>query len=346
MAATFFKKIFSRQSDSASSSSTDRPNAYVFVPDQVWDGNDGSWSTFIIQVGTPPQYFRVLPSINGRETWIPVPIDCDRGGSWCGNARGVEPFRNPSTAVELSSLDAGETCSANKSPMCETCLSIEGHCTNGPCAGQYCCGGTAGSCSSAGCNGVSGICTSAYIGCNCIGDDYDASSNNLKSPGAANPSTAIGFQHNQSSTWGMVGNRTLDSRSNTTILSKGLYGMDVVAIGPNPEASLTSGKSSVVAGIAAKPFYLGLLGLRPADNSRFNKSSPSLLSLMKDANKIPGMSYGYAAGAAYRKFHLDYFHYIFSLFDRLPGYIGQPCAWRIRQVSTVRHQCDFRNRRD
>lgn len=57
------------------------PKAYTFVPDQNWDGNDGSWSTFIIQVGTPPQYFRVLPSINGRETWVPAPIDCQRGGA-------------------------------------------------------------------------------------------------------------------------------------------------------------------------------------------------------------------------------------------------------------------------
>ena len=322
MAGAFVKKLLSRQSNNTSGSSTDLPNAYVFVPDQVWDGNDGSWSTFIIQVGTPPQYFRVLPSINGRETWIPMALDCNRGKSWCGNARGVEPFRNPSTAVELSTLDAGYTCSANKSPMCENCLSIEGHCTTGSCAGQYCCGGTAGSCNSAGCNGVSGICTSAYIGCNCIGDDYDAFSNNLKSPGAANPSTAIGFQHNQSSTWDMVGNITLESRSNATFLSRGLYGMDVVAIGPNPEASLTSGKSSVIAGIAAKPFYLGLLGLRPADDSRFNQSSPSFLSLMKDSKKLPGMSFGYAAGAAYRKFPYRDACNIFSPFDRLPGCIG------------------------
>ena len=321
MVATIWRNIFSRQSNTTPSSSSDLPNAYVFVPDQVWDGNDGSWSTFIIQVGTPPQYFRVLPSVNGRETWIPMPLDCDRGISWCGNARGVEPFRNPTTAIEISTLDAGYSCSANKSPMCENCQSIEGHCTTGVCAGQYCCGGTAGSCNSAGCNGVSGICTSAYIGCNCIGDDYDAFSNNLKSPGAANPSTAIGFQHNQSSTWDMVGNKTLESRTNATVLSRGFYGMDVVAIGPNPEASLTTGRTSVIAGISAKPFYLGLLGLRPTEDSRFNESAPSFLSLMKESNKIPSMSFGYAAGAAYRRSLYLHVYDNSSPFDRFPGYI-------------------------
>ncbi|KAL8808467.1 MAG: hypothetical protein Q9182_000017 [Xanthomendoza sp. 2 TL-2023] len=277
-----------------------RAKAFVAIPDQNWDGNDGSWSTFIIQVGTPPQYFRVLPSINGRETYIPLPTDCQRGKSWCGNARGVEPFKNPSTAVTLSTLDAGLTCSANKSPMCDNCISIEGHCTTGPCAGQYCCGGNPGSCNSAGCNGVSGICTAAYIGCNCLGDDYDVLSNKLHSPGAANPATATGFQFNQSSSWSVIGNRTLQGNSGMPKSSNGLFGMDIVAVGPNPEAALISSSRSTIAGIPPEPYYLGLLGLQPSNSSRFNGSSPSFLSNLKSQNLIPSLSFGYTAGAAYR----------------------------------------------
>lgn len=289
--------LFERQAASQGS-----PKAYVFVPDQNWDGNDGSWSTFIVQVGTPPQYFRVLPSINGRETWVPMPSDCQQGKSWCGNARGVEPFPNPSTALTLSTLDAGLTCSANKSPMCDNCVPIEGHCTTGPCAGQYCCGGNPGSCNSAGCNGVSGICTAAYIGCNCLGDDYDVASNNLKSPGAANPATAVGFQFNQTSTWTVVGNYTLQGGNHLSNAGNGLFGTDVVAAGPNQDARLAIGKASLVAGITAQPYYLGLLGLRPSDDSRFNDSSPSFLTLLKNQNMIPSLSFGYAAGAAYREY--------------------------------------------
>ncbi|KAL8771864.1 MAG: hypothetical protein Q9209_002802 [Squamulea sp. 1 TL-2023] len=273
--------------------------AFVVVPDQIWDGNDGSWSTFIIQVGTPPQYFRVIPSINGRETWIPLPIECQRGSSWCGNARGVEPFRNSSTAVALSTLDAGFTCSLNKSPMCENCVSVAGHCTTGSCAGQYCCGGEPGACNSAGCNGVSGICTAAYIGCPCTGDDFDILTNKLHSPGAANPATATGFQFNQSSTWSGIGNHTLQGTVQLSKTAIGLFGTDIVASGPNPGAALASTTGSTVAGIAAQPYYLGLLGLRPSNGSRFDNSSPSFLTNLKNQKLIPSLSFGYTAGAAY-----------------------------------------------
>ncbi|KAI4228860.1 MAG: hypothetical protein LQ349_006483 [Xanthoria aureola] len=209
---------------------------FVFVPDQNWDGNDGSWSTFLIHVGTPPQYFRVVPSINGQETWIPLPIDCQRGKSWCGNARGVEPFRNPSTAVALSSLDAGLTCSSNKSPI----------------------------------------------------------------PGAANPAAATGFQFNQSSSWSVIGNYTLEGSTQLPDDAYGLFGTDVVAAGPNPEAALTPTRGSTVAGVAAQPIYLGLLGLRPSNSPRFDASSPSFLTNLRNQNLIPSLSFGYTAGAAYK----------------------------------------------
>lgn len=281
---------------------TGSTKAYSFVADQNWDGNDGSWSTFIIQVGTPPQYFRVLPSINGAGTWVPMPELCERGVSRCGNARGVEPFRNPSTAVTLSTLDAGYTCSANKSPMCKNCVSIEGHCTTGPCAGQFCCGDDPGTCDSAGCQGVSGLCTAAYIGCSCTGFDYDNAINNLKSPGAANPAAGMGFQSNQSSTWLALGEYSLQGHMDPSQLGSGFFGMDVVAAGPNPAVALRPGKRSIVAGLVnTDPYYLGLLGLLPSNSSRFNDSSPSFLTHLRSSNLIPSLSFGYTAGASYRK---------------------------------------------
>lgn len=71
------------------------PAPIVFSPSQAWDGNDGSWSTFIVRIGTPEQNFRVLPSTAGQETWIPVPEGCtsdDNDPSNCGQLRGVYPF--------------------------------------------------------------------------------------------------------------------------------------------------------------------------------------------------------------------------------------------------------------
>lgn len=122
----------------------------------------------------------------------------------------------------------------------------------------------------------------------------------MKSPGAANPATASGFQFNQSSTWVMIGNMSLEGSSGISSDGSGLFGTDVVAAGPNADARLTSGKASTVAGTAAQPYYLGLLGLRPSTDSRFDDASPSFLTLLKNQNLVPSLSFGYAAGASYR----------------------------------------------
>ncbi|KAH7119765.1 aspartic peptidase domain-containing protein [Dendryphion nanum] len=58
-----------------------------------WFGNDGSWSTFYVYIGTPPQHFHVLPSTKGQTLYVPVDQDCMRMNiSDCGGNRGVEVF--------------------------------------------------------------------------------------------------------------------------------------------------------------------------------------------------------------------------------------------------------------
>ena len=53
------------------------------------DGYDGSWSTFPLQVGSPPQVVRVLPSTAGQTTWVISPQGCPPDyGSSCPNSRG------------------------------------------------------------------------------------------------------------------------------------------------------------------------------------------------------------------------------------------------------------------
>jgi hypothetical protein len=59
------------------------------------DGIDGSWSTFTITLGTPPQAVRLLPSITGYTIWAVLPQACqglavrtcnsDRGGTFATN---------------------------------------------------------------------------------------------------------------------------------------------------------------------------------------------------------------------------------------------------------------------
>lgn len=54
------------------------------------DGNDGPWSSFGMQVGTPTQYLRLLPSNSGNAVWPVLPQGCAVGDpSDCGDLRGT-----------------------------------------------------------------------------------------------------------------------------------------------------------------------------------------------------------------------------------------------------------------
>ncbi|KAF2798914.1 acid protease [Melanomma pulvis-pyrius CBS 109.77] len=84
------------------------PKPYVVPASQEFDGNDGSWSTFKISVGTPGQDFRVLPSTKSGETYVIVPEGCIEGidGPNCSNLRGAEVFQSsqsPGFQVNMSS---------------------------------------------------------------------------------------------------------------------------------------------------------------------------------------------------------------------------------------------------
>ena len=58
------------------------------------DGDDGSWSSFALRVGSSEQSVRVLPSTAGQETWVVSPQGCSPGmngtsaSSPCSQSRG------------------------------------------------------------------------------------------------------------------------------------------------------------------------------------------------------------------------------------------------------------------
>jgi hypothetical protein len=53
------------------------------------DGNDGPWSSFVVQLGTPPQVVRVLMSSSGSSLWVPLPEGCiDTDSKKCPQQRG------------------------------------------------------------------------------------------------------------------------------------------------------------------------------------------------------------------------------------------------------------------
>ncbi|KAF1832145.1 acid protease [Decorospora gaudefroyi] len=75
---------------------TGTPEPYVVPPSKEFDGNDGSWSTFKISVGTPGQDFRVLPSTKGAVTYVIAPDGCleDIDPADCPQLRGIEVFNS------------------------------------------------------------------------------------------------------------------------------------------------------------------------------------------------------------------------------------------------------------
>ncbi|KAJ4982753.1 eukaryotic aspartyl protease [Stagonosporopsis vannaccii] len=73
------------------------PGPLVVPTSGNWIGNDGSWSTFFVQVGTPPQPFQVLPSISGQAIYIPLDDACAPEQitiTDCGGKRGVGIFES------------------------------------------------------------------------------------------------------------------------------------------------------------------------------------------------------------------------------------------------------------
>jgi hypothetical protein len=61
--------------------------SWLFLPsnlcpdstDTTRDGNDGPWSSFVFQIGTPPQTVKLLPSTASYETWAIDPQGCQPG---------------------------------------------------------------------------------------------------------------------------------------------------------------------------------------------------------------------------------------------------------------------------
>ena len=52
------------------------PASIVVSSSQDWDGNDGPWSLFSLQVGTSAQKSQSLDIESGYQTWVVVPQGC------------------------------------------------------------------------------------------------------------------------------------------------------------------------------------------------------------------------------------------------------------------------------
>ncbi|MCJ1450733.1 hypothetical protein MMC28_001067 [Mycoblastus sanguinarius] len=79
---------------------TPSPSPISIPPSQYWDGDDGPWSSFDLQVGTPIQNVRVFVSTASEDTWVVLPDGCATGDSKCAQNRGGS--FNPNTSSTWS----------------------------------------------------------------------------------------------------------------------------------------------------------------------------------------------------------------------------------------------------
>ena len=114
--------------------------------------------------------------------------------------------------------------------------------------------------------------------------------------------SSSGFNSNRSSTWEKEGIYNLVSEAGLGYVGNGDYGFDTVELGESSRGGVKL-QHQVVAGIVEEDFWVGLFGLgpKPANFSGFNDPRPSFMRSLVDQNLIPSLSYGYTAGAKYRK---------------------------------------------
>ena len=75
------------------------------VADIIRDGNDGPWSTFLLGIGTPPQFVRVLISTTCPQPWAVDPLGCTaQDPSQCASNRGGLFKKNQSSTWEDKGL--------------------------------------------------------------------------------------------------------------------------------------------------------------------------------------------------------------------------------------------------
>ena len=126
---------------------------------------------------------------------------------------------------------------------------------------------------------------------------------------AANCTEARGgaYDFTESSTWNPKGVFLLGAEidlgyTGPNNIVNGTYGYDTLVLPGSAGVANISVTHQVIASIITEEFYVGYLGLSNQPiNVSVTDSSPSFMTSLKNQNLIPSNSYGYTAGATYRK---------------------------------------------
>ena len=117
------------------------------------------------------------------------------------------------------------------------------------------------------------------------------------------------YDSTKSSTWNVNALYSLAAETNlgnpySASSQIGNFGYDTVGIPGQSDVANVSLDHQVIAAIETNTYYLGSLGLS-SQNITFSTdssdTSPSFLGSLRNENLIPSLSFGYTAGASYRK---------------------------------------------
>lgn len=111
-----------------------------------------------------------------------------------------------------------------------------------------------------------------------------------------------GFQLNRSSTWEDLGVYRVGIGANLGLTGNGQFGYDTAGPGSGGDKAAPKLNRQAVSAYAAPDIWVGQLGLSMfALNMTETEHPSSFLSSLKEGGMISSLSFGYQAGAPYRK---------------------------------------------
>lgn len=165
---------------------------------------------------------------------------------------------------------------------------------------------------------------------------------------ASTSNSSTGFQVNATSTWQDIGLYNLEPGTNFELDGSSLYGYDKAGVSfvgrTNDSVTLEHQvvgvySTSTEAGLSR--LWLGRLGLSQSAMILNDTDDPvSLLRALKDQGHIPSLSFGYQAGAAYRKFS-HYGRRPFARTKKSPGYNKVPASLILGGYDQSRRSSDI-----
>ncbi|KAF1935241.1 acid protease [Clathrospora elynae] len=111
-----------------------------------------------------------------------------------------------------------------------------------------------------------------------------------------------GFQAKKSSTWHQIGIYQVAAREELGYNASGLYGLDTLGLMIANSGGPTL-QNQTIGGVVNDRLWVGRLGMdvKPSNFSDFEDPQRSLITTLKEEGYIPSRSYGYTAGAYYKK---------------------------------------------